>query len=93
MIKKALLALVLLAVAIPALALPPQCSCPYCAGHGTSNCTIVPGNTVTSCGTYYGTYCTGPGLAPKAAAPSKEQFLASLGAPAVPSKTAAPSCR
>jgi hypothetical protein len=82
MIKKALLALFLLALAIPALALPPQCSCPYCAGHGTSSCTIVPSNTVTSCGTYYGTYCTGPDLAPQAAVPSKEQFLASLGSPA-----------
>jgi len=78
MLKKALLALFLLALAIPAFALPPQCNCPYCAGHGTSNCTIVPGNTVTSCGTYYGTYCTGPGLAAPGTPPSKEQFLASL---------------
>jgi hypothetical protein len=78
MIKKALLALFLLALAIPAFALPPQCSCPYCAGHGTSNCTIVPGNTVTYCGTYFGSHCTGPNLLAPNVPPSKDQFLASL---------------
>ena len=61
--KKILFALALaclLGMAVPALALPPQCSCTYCTLHGNLNCTIVPGNTVVGCGTYYGTYCTGP---------------------------------
>ena len=50
----------MLCLAVSATALPPQCSCGYCTLHGSSNCTIVPGNTVVGCGTYYATYCTGP---------------------------------
>ena len=74
MARKIVFAVVLLSVlclAIPVGALPPQCSCGYCTLHGSLNCTIVPGNTVVGCGTYYGTYCTGPNLAETCAAASR----------------------
>jgi len=70
MTRKIVFALALLSVlclAIPVMALPPQCSCGYCTLHGSLSCTIVPGNTVVSCGTYYATYCTGPNLMEAAA--------------------------
>ena len=62
--KLALLLLLLaaLVLALPALAFPPQCDCGYCTLHGTSSCTIVSssGNTVVTCGYFYGHYCEGP---------------------------------
>jgi|GEM_PF-2268192 len=83
--RKIVFALALMSVlclAVPAMALPPQCSCGYCTLHGSSNCTIVPGNTVVGCGTYYSTYCTGPGLVAASTLPSRAEFLATLAAPA-----------
>jgi hypothetical protein len=59
-----LLLLAALALALPALAFPPQCDCAgYCTLHGgTATCTIVSssGNTVVTCGYFYGHYCEGP---------------------------------
>jgi len=56
-----LVAALALALAVPTLALPPQCSCPFCFQHsGTTTCTLVPGNTVTTCGSYIPTHCTMP---------------------------------
>jgi hypothetical protein len=80
--KMIALALFLLAFAVPALAFPPQCDCVFCTTHsGTTSCTLVPGNTVTTCGAYYPTHCEGPS-GPTQAVPSREAFLASLAAPA-----------
>jgi len=58
--KKLLLLIAVLCLAVPALALPPQCSCPYCFQNSGSSCTLVPGNTVTTCGSYIPTHCTMP---------------------------------
>jgi hypothetical protein len=85
--RKIVFALALMSVlclAVPAMALPPQCSCGYCTLHGSLNCTIVPGNTVVGCGTYYSTHCTGPGLVAAATLPSRAELLATLAAPAQP---------
>jgi len=87
MARKLVFAVVLMSVlclALPLVALPPQCSCGYCTLHGSLNCTIVPGNTVVGCGTYYATYCTGPNLIAASALPSRAEFLATLAAPVQP---------
>jgi hypothetical protein len=87
MARKLVFAVVLLSVlclALPVVALPPQCSCGYCTLHGSLNCTIVPGNTVVGCGTYYQTYCTAPNLVGAAALPSRAEFLATLASPTQP---------
>jgi len=82
MSKKILFALFLLVLAAPVLALPPQCDCIYCFSHGSSSCTLVPGNTVTTCGAFYPTHCEGPsGPSAASAAPSRIEFLAELAAP------------
>jgi hypothetical protein len=57
------LLLAALVLALPALAFPTQCDCGYCTLHGgTTTCTIVSpsGNTVVTCGYFYGHYCEGP---------------------------------
>lgn len=58
-----LLLLAALALALPALAFPPPCDCAgYCTPNGAANCTIISssGNTVVTCGYFYGHYCEGP---------------------------------
>jgi hypothetical protein len=81
------LALFLLALAVAAFALPPQCDCVYCTTHPSSSCTLVPGNTVTTCGAYYPTHCEGPSGPTAAAVPSRDAFLASLATPPQPVST------
>jgi hypothetical protein len=49
----------------PAVAKPPLCSCPFCAT-GNASCTL-PDGSLTTCGPYFGSHCTGPGLAPRTA--------------------------
>jgi hypothetical protein len=57
----AALLLVVLATAAPVLSLPPLCSCPFCASNN-GPCSYNPGTgyVITSCGTYFGSHCTGP---------------------------------
>ncbi|HEX4959229.1 MAG TPA: hypothetical protein VF173_00220 [Thermoanaerobaculia bacterium] len=55
------LVLTVLAVAAPVLSLPPLCSCPSCA-FNNNPCSQKQGTgyVVTTCGTYFGTFCTHP---------------------------------
>jgi hypothetical protein len=61
--KIALFALGLaLALVVPATARPPLCTCPLCAV-GNTTCSL-PDGSLTTCGVYFGSHCTGPNLAP-----------------------------
>ena len=64
--KIALFALGLaLALVVPATAALPPCTCPLCAS-GVTLCSL-PNGSITTCGAYFGSHCTGPNLAPRAA--------------------------
>jgi hypothetical protein len=67
--KIALSVLIVLVFALvgvaPATAKPPLCNCPFCAT-GNASCTL-PDGSLTTCGPYFGSHCTGPNLAPRAA--------------------------
>jgi hypothetical protein len=68
-----------LALVVPAAARPPLCTCPLCAT-GNTTCSLADGS-ITTCGPYFGSHCTGPNLAPSVPA------MMTLTAPAAPSCT------
>jgi hypothetical protein len=50
-----------LTLAAPLLSRPPLCSCPFCASNNGPCSYDSPGGVViTTCGTYFGSHCTGP---------------------------------
>ncbi|HZF11736.1 MAG TPA: hypothetical protein VFE33_23365 [Thermoanaerobaculia bacterium] len=69
-----------LALVVPAAARPPLCTCPLCAV-GNASCSL-PDGSITTCGPYFGSHCTGPNLAPSVPA------MATLAALTAPSCTA-----
>jgi hypothetical protein len=55
-----------LTLAGAAAARPPLCTCPFCAV-GNASCSL-PDGSITTCGPYFGSHCTGPNLAPRSTA-------------------------
>jgi hypothetical protein len=63
-----------LTLAGPAAARPPLCTCPFCAV-GNASCSL-PDGSITTCGPYFGSHCTGPNLAPRSSAAPAPQTCA-----------------
>jgi len=63
-----------LTLVVPATAALPPCTCPLCAS-GVTLCSL-PNGSITTCGAYFGSHCTGPNLAPRSSAAPAPQTCA-----------------